>query len=319
MAIQHSQIMGGKALEFVMAKVEPGMEAMVDVYIFETTTLLEQLDDILLRTEKANEFTEEDINEIFRIMHTVKGSSAMMGFENLQTLAHKGEDMFFIIRESPDKVADIAFVYDLVFQMSDLFKAEIDSIQNDDDYEPTDFSEMISKLQDGAKILKGEMVAGASSAPAGGAPAAAPVAPAKSFGEGCASVRVFFEDGCKMENIRAFMLLTMIKEQAEVVDYNPSDIETNSESANFIIDNGFVVTFRSEDNSTILQLIENALNVQSYEVINNEPEKKPQPAQATASAQQTAAPAQQKPKAGAPKSSDKQAGSSSGKAGAKRA
>lgn len=299
-------------MEFVMAKVEPGMEAMVDVYIFETTTLLEQLDDILLRTEKANEFTEEDINEIFRIMHTVKGSSAMMGFENLQTLAHKGEDMFFIIRESPDKVADIAFVYDLVFQMSDLFKAEIDSIQNDDDYEPTDFSEMISKLQDGAKILKGEMVAGASSAPAGGAPAAAPAAPTKSFGEGCASVRVFFEDGCKMENIRAFMLLTMIKEQAEVVDYNPSDIETNSESANFIIDNGFVVTFRSEDNSTILQLIENALNVQSYEVINNEPEKKPQPAQATASAQQTAAPAQQKPKAEAPKSSDKQAASSSG-------
>ena len=66
-----------------MAKVEPGMEAMVDVYIFETTGLLEQLDEILLRTEKANKFTEEDINEIFRIMHTVKGSSAMMGFENL--------------------------------------------------------------------------------------------------------------------------------------------------------------------------------------------------------------------------------------------
>ena len=93
-----------------MAKVEPGMEAMVDVYIFETTSLLEQLDEILLRTEKANEFTEEDINEIFRIMHTVKGSSAMMGFENLQKLAHKGEDMFFIIRENPEKVTDVSFV-----------------------------------------------------------------------------------------------------------------------------------------------------------------------------------------------------------------
>ena len=140
-----------------MAKVEPGMEAMVDVYIFETTTLLEQLDEILLRTEKANEFTEDDINEIFRIMHTVKGSSAMMGFDNLSKLAHKGEDMFFIIRESPENMTDVGFVYDLVFQMSDLFKAEIDMIQNNEDYEPTDFSEMISKLEKGAKILKGEL------------------------------------------------------------------------------------------------------------------------------------------------------------------
>ena len=76
-----------------MAKVEPGMESMLEMYIFETNTLLEQLDEILLRTEDANVFSQEDINEIFRIMHTIKGSSAMMGFENLQHLAHKGEDM----------------------------------------------------------------------------------------------------------------------------------------------------------------------------------------------------------------------------------
>lgn len=84
-----------------MAKVEPGMESMLEMYIFETNTLLEQLDEILLRTEDANVFSQEDINEIFRIMHTIKGSSAMMGFENLQHLAHKGEDMFFVIREKP--------------------------------------------------------------------------------------------------------------------------------------------------------------------------------------------------------------------------
>ena len=50
-----------------MAKVEPGMESMLEMYIFETNTLLEQLDEILLRTEDANVFSQEDINEIFRI------------------------------------------------------------------------------------------------------------------------------------------------------------------------------------------------------------------------------------------------------------
>ena len=37
-----------------MAKIEPGMEAMLDMYFFETNSLLEQLDEILLRTEQAN-------------------------------------------------------------------------------------------------------------------------------------------------------------------------------------------------------------------------------------------------------------------------
>ena len=249
-----------------MAKVESGMEAMVDVYIFETTGLLEQLDEILLRTEQANEFTEDDINEIFRIMHTVKGSSAMMGFENLQQLAHKGEDMFFIIRETPEKVKDIGFVYDLVFQMSDLFKAEIEAIQNDDDYEPTDFSEIIGKLENGAAMLKGE-ISGADAAPVAEAPA--PTQSSGTFGDDCTTVRVFFEDGCKMENLRAFLLLNKVREEAQVLEFIPDDVESNQESSNIIIDNGFIMTFRAPDNSVILQLIEEAINVQSYEVISN--------------------------------------------------
>lgn len=300
-----------------MAKVEPGMEAMVDVYIFETTGLLEQLDEILLRTEKANKFTEEDINEIFRIMHTVKGSSAMMGFENLQKLAHKGEDMFFIIREAPEKVTDISFVYDLVFQMSDLFKAEIDAIQNDDNYEPTDFSDIISRLEEGAKMLRGE-VDGAPAA-ATPAPAAAAVPAPAAAGEDCMTVRVFFEDGCKMENIRAFMLLNNVKEVAEIVDFSPSDIESNQDSANIIIDKGFILTFRSPDNSSVLQLIENALNVQSYEIITNggkeeAKEEKAAEAVAPASAQTKAAPAPaaQEKTGDKPKAPEKQPAASTG-------
>ena len=273
-----------------MAKVESGMEAMVDVYIFETTGLLEQLDEILLRTEQANEFKEEDINEIFRIMHTVKGSSAMMGFENLQQLAHKGEDMFFIIRENPEKVKDIGFVYDLVFQMSDLFKAEIEAIQNDDDYESTDFSEIIKKLENGAAMLKGEMTAPAQAAAPEAAPAAAT---GNSWGDDCTTVRVFFEDGCKMENLRAFLLLNKLREEAEILEFIPDDVESNQDSANVIIDNGFIITFRAPDPKAVLQIIEEAINVQSYEVISNN--HKTEAVQAPEAQQAAAAPVPGKP------------------------
>ena len=260
-----------------MARIEPGMEAMLDAYLFESSTLLEQLDEILLRTEQAGVFTEEDINEIFRIMHTVKGSSAMMGFESLQQLSHKGEDMFFLIREN--KIEDTSFVYDLVFRMSDLFKAEIDLIQSDDEYEPTDFSDIIKELEHGADILSGKAEKGSS--PADSAPAAAAVeveaAPAAEKGAseaalGCIVVRIMFEHGIEMENLRAFLLLNKIREETEVIDIHPENVDTDPSTASYIAENGFTVTFRLEDREAVEKTIEGALNIESFEFIEEAPQ-----------------------------------------------
>lgn len=257
-----------------MAKVEAGMESMLEMYIFETNTLLEQLDEILLRTEDANVFSQEDINEIFRIMHTIKGSSAMMGFENLQHLAHKGEDMFFVIREKPEIAKDAHFVYELIFEVSDLYKAEIEYIQNssDDDFTPTDFSETFKKLEAATERLKA-MENG--EAPVAEAPAAAPantaVQSSAPVADGSMTVKVFFEDGCKMENLRAFLLLNKIKEEGEIISCYPSDVESNADTAKEIVENGFLVTFKGFDgnNDAVIKAIEGAVNVQSYEIIEN--------------------------------------------------
>ena len=251
----------------IMARIEPGMEAMLDMYFYETNSLLEQLDEILLRTEQANCFDSEDIKEIFRIMHTIKGSSAMMGFDNLSVLAHKAEDMFFVIRENPDVITDVSFVYDLVFQVSDSYKAQIEAIQNhvDGEYESMDFTDLINKLLKARDVLLGETSADAV-APAAGTPAAA--APAVETDSDKTTVKVFFEDGCQMENLRAFLLINTIKEECSFLEFTPSDVETNPETSKTIIDNGFLITFKPLDNvDFVLKQIENALNVQSYEVV----------------------------------------------------
>ena len=54
------------------------MDSMLETYLFETNSLMDQLDEILLEAEKSKRFTVDNVNEIFRIMHTIKGSSAMM-------------------------------------------------------------------------------------------------------------------------------------------------------------------------------------------------------------------------------------------------
>lgn len=293
-----------------MAKIEPGMEAMLDMYFYETNSLLEQLDEILLRTEQANSFDSEDIKEIFRIMHTIKGSSAMMGFENLSVLAHKAEDMFFVIRENPDVITDVSFVYDLVFQVSDSYKAQIELIQNNvgGEYESLDFSELIDKLLKARDALvgetKGEAPATAAAPAQAAAPAAAPVAPAAPAAstDGKVTVRVFFEDGCQMENLRAFLLINTIRDACQTLEFVPEDVENNPETAKEIIEKGFLITFTPHDSvDEVLKLIESALNVQSYEVVS-------QPAQeAPAAAEKTELPPEPQAAAPAPAAAPAQA------------
>lgn len=289
------------------------MESMLDMYFFETNSLLEQLDEILLRTEQANAFESEDIKEIFRIMHTIKGSSAMMGFDNLSVLAHKAEDMFFVIRENPDVITDVSFVYDLVFQVSDSYKAQIEAIQNNvgGEYEQTNFDELIDKLIKAKDKLSseasGEAPAADNAAPAG----SSEQQPANAAQEGKVTVRVFFEEGCQMENLRAFLLINTIRDDCSMLEYYPADVETNSESSKEIVDHGFLISFSNKDNTNhILKQIENALNVQSYEVLSTgeaaETENKetapkaeipPEPVQAVKTEKPAPAPAPAKPAA----------------------
>lgn len=249
---------------------------MIDAYIFEATSLLERLDQILMATESNSSFGEEDINEIFRIMHTIKGSSAMMGLDNMSKLAHAVEDMFFIIREEHPVIANIESLYDLVFKASDLLKAEIDLIQ-EDEYTPTDFTELMGNIEAYAAALKNGEAAQAAPAPAP-APAAAQPAASAAPAEAApvetrkvstlTTVKVFFDDDCKMENLRALIIVNKIQDECVTLKYEPADIETNPETAKAIVENGFIIHFKSASNDdNILKLIEESLNVKSYEVL----------------------------------------------------
>jgi len=251
-----------------MSKFDPGMEAMLDMYIFETNTLLEQLDEILLRTEENNQFDDEDINEIFRIMHTIKGSSAMMGLDGLSGLAHIIEDMFYIIRENKNISTNIEHLYDLVFKSSDYFKAETDRIL-DPDYDESDCSALRGEIEEYIGELKGGNAGGDQ----GGNKQLHKEIDKDTEKEyedmGMTTVKVLFDADCKMENLRAFLLVNNIRHECEHIEYEPADIETNADSAKEIIDNGFMLHFiPSNSKEEVFKLIEETVNVESYEEIH---------------------------------------------------
>lgn len=82
----------------------------------EADELLQQIDADLLRLEEFVEASESDpeiVNSLFRALHTVKGSSGMLGFTDVQNLAHKLENLCDLLRKDrmplSDSCVDILF------------------------------------------------------------------------------------------------------------------------------------------------------------------------------------------------------------------
>ena len=79
---------------------EFNLDGMLDVFLYESSQLMENLESIILEKQNEECFDDADINEIFRIMHTIKGSSGIMMFDNITKISHKLEDVFYYLRES---------------------------------------------------------------------------------------------------------------------------------------------------------------------------------------------------------------------------
>lgn len=240
-----------------MAKFEPGMEAMLDMFVFETTELLEKLDDILMKTEMSGP-APEDVNEIFRIMHTVKGSAAMMGLQNMSSLAHSLEDLFFVIREDPSVTYDKEELYELLYAGSDGLKAETENI-SDDSVPLTDFGGLIAKNRAFAEVMKGGSAQPENEKTSGSAELFADDEP-----DDLLTYKITYEPSCMMPDIRAMVLLNHIKTSAEIVSTVPADLDDDN-AGDEIAANGFIVKLKTGDPDMLLEQLKSGINVQSAE------------------------------------------------------
>ena len=282
---------------------------ILDMYIYETNTLLEQLESIVLDAEKENTFSQDNVNEIFRIMHTIKGSSAMMEFDTLARVSHRIEDMFFLIREGTMSVVkdeDRPALFDVMLHAVDYFREEMEKVEAEQPLNE-DVDSFLGNINSLIAKIKGEEIpaAPAPKAPAAPAPAqeAAPAAPAPAqTSEGSAEfpygLRVYFDEGCGMENLRAFMLVTSVQGFCADADftYQPAGVESDSSLSEAVIEHGFLLQFRSDaDRARAVPIVMTAGSVHSYEEQNYTPA--PSPAAAPAPAQEAAPAAQKAPAA----------------------
>lgn len=276
-----------------------GNDSILDAYLYETNTLLEQLDSIVLTAEQKDSFSEDDINTIFRIMHTIKGSSAMMEFNSIMTIAHRAEDLFSIIREqSIDVVPETRRpeLFDLLFQTIDFFRQEIEHIENEEPL-TENIDSLLQKVNSFIQQIQ-----------SGGAPAEDAPAPASASVEGAASapsasphagfpfaLQVFFDEGCGMENLRALMLVNAIRDLCAEGDFQfePANVESDPSTAATIVESGFMLYFKSQgDRDNAIHAVTSAGSVRTYQPIDHsDSSPAPQAAAPTAPVQTAQAPA----------------------------
>lgn len=244
-------------------------EPMLDMYLFEGNQLVEQLEEIIIKCEKDKKFEMGAIDEIFRIMHTIKGSSAMMMFNQIALVAHSMEDLFFFIRANREIQIDFERLSDLVLAGIDFIKAEMDKIENGQVADaPGD--ELIADINRLLADMK------SSCEEEGTTPAVVPT-PApdgkktmyyiSSYQNAIEEkgtkycVQIFFEEDCQMENIRAYMVVNNLQDIVTEMYHIPVDIMEDEKSADIIKEQGFLICF-----STLVayQEIENTLNQAAF-------------------------------------------------------
>jgi len=208
-------------------------DAMVEMFLFETYQLLEQLEQVILSSEANHCYSSENINEIFRIMHTIKGSSAMMMYNEISVLAHAMEDLFSYIREKNPENLFSAFLSDLILDCIDFVKIELEKIRNNASADGNSAG-LVNRIQSYLSDLKEN----------GFIPADENMKEEK---VNYFRAVVYFEEGCEMENVRAFAIIHNLEQAAIGLKYYPKDIIDNDGSVEIIRREGFQIYIKTAE------------------------------------------------------------------------
>ncbi|MCA9460605.1 MAG: chemotaxis protein CheA [Nitrospirales bacterium] len=96
------------------------MQEILNDFLAESSEMLEALDQHFVKLE-AEPSNAELLNEIFRCMHSMKGSAGFLGFTHLVEVAHQGESLLNKLRQG--EMAVSPFIIDIILEAVDAVKA----------------------------------------------------------------------------------------------------------------------------------------------------------------------------------------------------
>lgn len=221
-------------------------DPIFEMYIYESTQMIELTEAIILDCEHHETLSSNDINEIFRYMHTLKGSSSMMGFSYIANIAHALEDMFHMLREKEHIVYSFHDLFEIILEGIDYFKQAIASITENRDNAAVQNSDAEQKLLQRIKQFLQQLDNNA--LPEKNVKKEYSTAPETSY-----HAIIHFTDDCQMENVRAYQTIHHLEPFVSKIVHVPNQLIEDEHSCDYIRQHGFKITFQSDAPLNILE------------------------------------------------------------------
>jgi len=243
----------------------------VSVFLDELEEKIQVLNENILVLEREGG-NQEALQEIFRAAHTIKGSSAVMGYDKMASLTHEIENLLDQLRKGLLPVSGP--LVDTLFAALDTLQTLRDEIVGKG--VSVDIEQVVAKLREWQE---------AGPAPAStGAPGAAPgqlnpsavtsagmleevdeevIRDAEIKGYQAYWVAVEIDPGCRMKSVRAFLVFETLQQVGEVIKSEPpaEDIQEGR------FDTGFrVVLLTREDPDRVRSLLMTVSEVSGVDV-----------------------------------------------------
>ena len=201
------------------------MNQYLGAFLDEADEQLQSLNELLLALEKSPD-DGETIKEIFRIAHTLKGMSATMGFEGMAHLTHAMEDRLDLVRRGTAELSQEGV--NLLFLCLDALSSMTEGIRSEGVESSADVAGLIAQLH--------EQEPGAT--PVAEIKVEVPnltamendwIAEGRRRGMDVYEIKVTLDSDCSMRAARAYMAITRLGEQGEIIKTVPPVNELEKE------------------------------------------------------------------------------------------
>jgi len=240
-------------------------EKLFRTFLDESAEQFEIIEQEILKLEK-NANDEQALNEVFRMAHSLKGSTALMGFENMTTLTHALEDMLQKVKDK--EIILNSDIVDILFESLDMLKKMIDSIDNQKENKSIDIKQLIEKIKKiiGSKESIKETKSQSNKDIEISMQDKTRINEALIKGEHVYIVKIEIEQEAIMKAIKSFLIVNNLKGIGQVLRVEPADYEKTPDEDFGSMLGAIIITSENED--TIRQQIDVVNEIKDVTLIN---------------------------------------------------
>lgn len=252
-------------------------DALTEIYQRETMELMGEYDRLLMEASGGKRLDSDAINGLFRIVHTIKSTSAMIGLNTVSACTHRMEDYLLLFRNQPEKAAgNPGRMIDLLYGYADYINGETSRL-TEAGYSAQKPDALLAQINAELNFFAQE---------------AQPEAPAREPStsehaeKDAVTLCVRFRENCAMENVRAFQLMKQIKPLCVSLSSLPDDLEAKSAAARIRSD-GLLLTLVTEFPDKLAKKLRASPYVESFDDMDSGADEPKPETEPTAPGQKT--------------------------------